>query len=451
LQESKFCISFSICDLEEVLFQGIHFHLIKWFSSNFIPQMDDLAECRSFLSDAVDLPQFHVHVNMPPKQNRPDTPSPSKKRRIESAPVKRGVDFFFKKQSQKQTQPAPASLSADVKLFVDSDGEDEDIKRIKQQEEDERLARELQQMEGMQEIEDEEFAKRLARDYEALDQETEDVVHGNEEVKEEAKDAEAMSEDDLYGSLPALNSKSQSNGPAFVKTDPSDPPPSTTKFTLDNLTTPTSLEQIYSIPLDKDVLDFSPTTDAPCASTWSPNRTPYAFLTHAFILINSTRSRLKITSYLVNCLRVIIHHDPSSLLPLVWLTTNAIAPPFEGIELNLGGSVITKALTSASGLTNAAIKGLYDKYGDVGDVCFEAKMAVRTLVAPAPLTVNGVYSALRNIARAKGQGSAETKRRLVERLLVSAKGEEVRYIGRTLVQHVTSLVCFLWLLFFYSG
>jgi hypothetical protein len=46
---------------------------------------------------------------------------------------------------------------------------------------------------------------------------------------------------------------------------------------------------------------------------------------------------------------------------------------------------------------------------------------------------------LRNIARAKGTGSAETKRRLVERLLVSAKGEEVRYIGRTLVQHVPSL------------
>ena len=63
-------------------------------------------------------------------------------------------------------------------------------------------------------------------------------------------------------------------------------------------------------------------------------------------------------------------------------------------------------------------------------------MSVRTLIAPAPLTVKGVYSTLRIIARAKGQGSAETKRRLVERLLVSAKGEEVRYIGRTLVQHV---------------
>ena len=100
--------------------------------------------------------------------------------------------------------------------------------------------------------------------------------------------------------------------------------------------------------------------------------------------------------------------------------------------------MISKALRSASGLSQGALKGLYDKWGDIGDVAFEAKMAVRTLVAPQPLTVRGVYGTLREIAKAKGTGSAETKRRLVERLLVSAKGEEVRYIGRTLVQHVPS-------------
>jgi len=199
-----------------------------------------------------------------------------------------------------------------------------------------------------------------------------------------------------------------------------------------------TLEDIYAIPLDKEPLQFNPVTDASTASTWSAGRTPYAFLTHAFILINSTRSRLKIVDCLVNTLRVVTHHDPTSLLPLVWLTTNAIAPPFEGIELNLGGAVISKALKNVSGLTQGTLKGLYAKWGDIGDVAFEAKMAVRTLVAPQPLTVRGVYSTLREIARAKGTGSAETKRKLVERLLISAKGEEVRYIGRTLVQHVTS-------------
>jgi DNA ligase-1 len=324
---------------------------------------------------------------MPPKsKGTADTPSPAKKRKAETTPVKRGVDFFFKKRVEKN---APHL-----------DEENFDARR-KQEEDDERFARSLQDMEGQQEVNDEEIARRLANEYKD---------DGHEATGED------VHPEPTGDKLPS--------------------PPITDRPRVALDTPAISLEDIYAIPLDKDPLAFDPFTDAACFSTWSPQRTPYAFLTHAFILINSTRSRLKIVDYLVNALRVVIAHDSESLLPLVWLTTNAIAPPFAGVELNLGGSVISKALVSASGLTPGALKRLYDKHGDIGDVAFEAKMAVRTLIAPAPLTVTGVYSTLRKIANAKGQGSAETKRRLVERLLVSAKGEEVRYIGRTLVQHV---------------
>lgn len=374
---------------------------------------------------------------MPPKSRGPDTPSPAKKRKTEVTPVKRGVDFFFRKQEEKvKTRSANEET---VALFVQSDGEDgdeRDVKKRRQEEEDEKFARELQEIEGRREIDDEQFAQRLAKDYEMADN-YEYGINGDTETHVKSEDLK--DDDDLYGHEVAPQQPFTETRASNVKNKPSSEHVSPSKLTLDNPTsTSTTLEEIYSIPLDKDPLIFSPATDASIASTWlSSSGTPYAFLTHSFILINSTRSRLKIVDYLVNTLRVIIHHDPTSLLPLVWLTTNAIAPPFEGVELNLGGSVISKALVSASGLTSATLKTLYDKWGDVGDVAFEAKMAVRTLMKPTPLTVRGVYTTLRSIARAKGQGSAETKRRLVERLLVSAKGEEVRYIGRTLVQHVS--------------
>jgi DNA ligase 1 len=356
---------------------------------------------------------------MPPKSAAPDTPSPAKKRKIETTPVKKGVDFFFKKLERLSQSPKLNGGGG-----FDRDGEDWEVQRRKQEDEDERLARELQDREGRQEAEDAELAKKLAKDYDQVEATN---GEGNKTVTEV---------EDIYGGgTPQKDVGWLFKSNSIRKETPETP---TKSLTLENPST-TSLEEIYAIPLDKDPLVFDPAIDAPCAASWSPGRTPYAFLTHAFILINSTRSRIKIQDYLVNCLRVVIYHDPSSLLQLVWLTTNAIAPPFEGIELNLGGSVISKALNGASGLSPAALKGLYDKYGDIGDVAFEAKMAVRTLVAPTPLTVKGVYSTLRNIARQKGTGSAETKRRLVERLLVSAKGEEVRYIGRTLVQHVTPI------------
>jgi DNA ligase 1 len=343
---------------------------------------------------------------MPPKT---DSPSPAKKRKTETTPVKRGVDFFFKKQLQ-QKKPEPVENGIEVKEESDRERlfvlDEDDERRRKQEEDDEKFARQLQALEDHDEAVDAEMAKRLA------------------------------AEED-----PAHDPKAQENEPPIKQESPSKKHP-ITKLELTSSNSTSSLEEIYSIPLDKDPLTFSPAHNAAIASTWSPRCTPYAFLTHAFILINSTRSRLKIVDYLVNTLRVVTHHDPASLLPLVWLTTNAIAPPFEGVELNLGGSIMSKALRNASGVGEGRLKELYDKWGDIGDVAFEAKMAVRTLVKPAALTVAGVYGTLREIARAKGTGSAETKRRLVERLLVSAKGEEVRYIGRTLVQHVFNPLTF---------
>lgn len=144
------------------------------------------------------------------------------------------------------------------------------------------------------------------------------------------------------------------------------------------------------------------------------------------------------------------------------MTTNDIGPPYENNELGLGGSIISKALTKTSGITPAALKKLFHKHGDPGDVAFEAKVKQRTLMMkkPTPLSmqlsylpivhiymgtneprashvaIKNVYTTLVKIAATSGKGSQENKQRHVERLLVDAKGEEVRYLTRTLIQHL---------------
>ncbi|KAJ5174435.1 uncharacterized protein N7482_000312 [Penicillium canariense] len=164
----------------------------------------------------------------------------------------------------------------------------------------------------------------------------------------------------------------------------------------------------------------------------------YALLTRAFVLANATTSRIKIVDTLVNFLRVLIEGDPSSLLPAVWLATNSISPPYEEIELGLGGSSISKALKKIYGLDNQGLKSLYNKHGDAGDVAFEAKKRQAfTLAKPKPLKIKGVYRSLLKIATSKGSGSQETKQRIVEKLLQDTRGaEESRYIVRTLVQNL---------------
>lgn len=107
----------------------------------------------------------------------------------------------------------------------------------------------------------------------------------------------------------------------------------------------------------------------------------------------------------------------------------------------MGSSVINKALKKVCGLDNASLRALNNKYGDAGDVAFEAKKRQSfTLRKPKPLTIKSVFDTLHRIANAKGQGSVDVKQRLVERLLQDARGaEESRYIMRTLVQHVSTL------------
>lgn len=198
---------------------------------------------------------------------------------------------------------------------------------------------------------------------------------------------------------------------------------------------------VSNIPLDESPLTFDPAKYLPeLKKHWSQDGgdASYAFLTQAFILVNSTTKRIKIVDTLVNLLRILIEGAPDSLLPAVWLATNSFAPPYEPAELGLGGSVISKAFKNIYGLNAQGLKTLYNKHGDAGDVAFEAKKRQSfTLKKPKPLTIKGVYQSLVKIARSKGTGSQETKQRIVERLLQDSRSaEESRYIVRTLVQHL---------------
>jgi DNA ligase-1 len=196
-----------------------------------------------------------------------------------------------------------------------------------------------------------------------------------------------------------------------------------------------------AVPFDESPLTFDPSRYvADLKKHWESEggKATYALLTRCFVLVNNTQSRIKIVDTLVNFLRIIIESDPESLLPAVWLTTNAISPSYISLELGLGGSAISKALMKVCGLNNVGLKTLYDKHGDAGDVAFEAKKRQSfTLRKPKPLTIQGVYESLVKIANSKGNGSQENKQRIVERLLQDARGaEENRYIVRTLVQHL---------------
>jgi hypothetical protein len=93
--------------------------------------------------------------------------------------------------------------------------------------------------------------------------------------------------------------------------------------------------------LSVDPLLFDPCADS---NPWWTEGTgaPYALLVHALQTLTSTRSRIAILSILTNVLRILIVHDPESVLPALYLLSNSLSPAWQGIELGVGASIISK-------------------------------------------------------------------------------------------------------------
>ncbi|KAF2106331.1 ATP-dependent DNA ligase [Lophiotrema nucula] len=338
--------------------------------------------------------------------------SPAKRRRKNdgsSQPV-RGLEFFFAKQKEgaaNGTKPGQEPKEEPV------DG--------------------TNRLVGKEET-DEELARRLQAEW-------------NQQEQQE----DAQSSNDLYADPPKSTQNDQvvleipNTAQKYSATPPNESPmpaPPQQANTLSLQSTAAEEDTVSAnIPFDQSPLEFNPSMYIPDLQRyWATEggHATYALLTRCFMLVNSTTSRIKIVDTLVNLLRTIIEGDHESLLPAVWLATNSISPPYIDLELGLGGSAISKALKKVCGLDNAGLKTLHNKYGDPGDVAFEAKKRQAfTLRKPKPLTMKSVFDSLKKIANSKGHGSVEAKQRIVERLVQDARGaEESRYIVRTLVQHL---------------
>ncbi|KAI3325778.1 ATP-dependent DNA ligase [Xylariaceae sp. AK1471] len=339
-------------------------------------------------------------------------PSPAKKRKLnddsKNSLPSRGLEYFFAKQKNLNGSDSPLK------------NEDEPVKNVAGPAQD-------------HEMTDEELARKLQAEWDREEAGVSVVPNGGRpppmppqslQLAEDKLHVDGTSSEPPKPSTTELSSKAKGKGNLSLQS---------VAASIDTVS--------ESIPFDESPFTFDPGKYVPqLQEHWSKDggNASYALLTRCFVLVSGTSSRIKIVDTLVNCLRILIEGDPESLLPAVWLSTNAISPPYISLELGLGGSAISKALRQVCGLDNRSLKAIYNKYGDPGDVAFEAKKKQSfTLRAPKSLTIKGVYNSLVKIASAQGQGSTETKQRFVDRLLQDARGgEESRYVVRTLCQNL---------------
>ncbi|KAG8987171.1 hypothetical protein FRB90_003563, partial [Tulasnella sp. 427] len=278
---------------------------------------------------------------------------------------------------------------------------------------------------------DEAIARKLAKVYGTL------PIEAKEEVEEEfGIDGPSHSQPSTASRTlapikrpsPSLNSKSRPHTTFGM-------PPTAPSATL------ADYPDLTSEPLQFDVSNC-PWTAKPASpsehltSGPPPTPAPYSFLTHTFVTLSSTRSRIILVNTQVNTLRLIITHDPTSLLATWYLLSNSISPAYVPIEMSIGPSIISKAVQSVSGLSGPALRKLFNTTGDPGDAAYEAKSSVRTLITHPTLLIQGEYDSLLKIAYSRGSSAAKSKQSILEKLLVLAKGEESLYLVRPLAQHI---------------
>lgn len=159
---------------------------------------------------------------------------------------------------------------------------------------------------------------------------------------------------------------------------------------------------------------------------------PYALIADTFETIEETSSRLKIVALAAELFLEVLRTKPKDLSVVTYLCINRLGPDYEGLELGLGESIIIKALAEATGRTLAQIRADYKDLGDLGEVALKSRKKQPTMFKPKPLSTDVVFSSLEEIAKSSGTASQAKKITIIKRLLTCCKGNEAKFLVRSL-------------------
>ncbi|KNE56721.1 DNA ligase I, ATP-dependent (dnl1) [Allomyces macrogynus ATCC 38327] len=158
----------------------------------------------------------------------------------------------------------------------------------------------------------------------------------------------------------------------------------------------------------------------------------YADLCEMFEAVEKTTKRLEIASILTKFLIKIIKNSADDLLAIIYLCINRLGPEYEGLELGIGESILVKAIAEATGRTLQKIRADLGTVGDLGTVAQQSRGHQSTMFQPKPLQVPRVFKTLKEIAKITGGSSQKIKVDKIKTLLVSCRGNEAKFLVRSL-------------------
>ena len=267
---------------------------------------------------------------------------------------------------------------------------------------------------------------------------SEPTLTDEDDMKEEVEEVDQSA--DVKASSSPIDS-----APATHSAPPSTSPASAPLSTLSATAVPTSSSPVTQSPQPLPSFSSSstplPTTQSaihaliagpPC---WQPpNPVPYLHLARTFRAIELETGRILITNYLTLMVWRILDLSPLDLLPSIFLSLNHLAPPYENLQLHIGGSIVGRCIRDVTGRSREQMREDFVKWGDLGDVAQQYKARQNVLKAVEPLTARGVYNSVYGLSKLVGTGNSKRKEDVVKRLLIACREYETCYLVRTVLQ-----------------
>ncbi|KAH3902653.1 DNA ligase (ATP) CDC9 SCDLUD_000235 [Saccharomycodes ludwigii] len=159
----------------------------------------------------------------------------------------------------------------------------------------------------------------------------------------------------------------------------------------------------------------------------------YSDLCDLYQDIESTSSRLSITSKLTDFFNRVLEIDSNQLKIVTYLCINRLGPDYvSNLELGLGEGLLIKAIAESTGKKSAKIRSSYKDHGDLGMVASKARSNQPTMFKPKPMSCKEVFETLTKIATTTGTNSQTKKIGLIKKMLTNCSGNEAKFLIRSL-------------------
>lgn len=154
-------------------------------------------------------------------------------------------------------------------------------------------------------------------------------------------------------------------------------------------------------------------------------------LAQTFEKMEKTRSRLELTSHLVE----LLDKTPSEVIDkVVYLIQGKLGPDYESNELGVAEKIVIKSLALATGKPIKNIISNYNSEGDLGEVAFKiSTKEIQTTLMEEPMTIQKVFGTLVKISSTSGSGSLDVKIKYVQGLLNNASRIESKYLVKLIL------------------